>query len=133
MPREFIYRGHNIQQLREMSMDEFIKILPSRQRRSLQRGLTPSQRRLLEEIKEFKRGTRSEVDVLKTHTRDMIILPDMVGLRVLVHNGKEFSSVDITPEMIGHYLGEFAITNKKVSHGTPGIGASRSSMYVPLK
>jgi small subunit ribosomal protein S19 len=133
MPREFIYRGHNIQQLREMSMDEFIKILPSRQRRSLQRGLTPSQRRLLEEIKEFKRGTRSEADVLKTHTRDMIILPDMVGLRILVHNGKEFSSVDIIPEMIGHYLGEFAITNKKVSHGTPGIGASRSSMYVPLK
>ena len=63
----------------------------------------------------------------------MIILPEMVGLTILVHNGKEFSTVEIKPEMIGHYLGEFAITIKKVSHGTPGIGASRSSMYVPLK
>ncbi len=133
MPREFLYRGLNIQQLQEMSMDEFIKILPSRQRRSLQRGLTPAERKFLEEIKEFKRGSRKEGDIIKTHCRTMVILPEMVGLRILVHNGKEFASVDITPEMVGHYLGEFAITNKKVSHGTPGIGASRSSMYVPLK
>ncbi|MBS7622999.1 30S ribosomal protein S19 [Candidatus Bathyarchaeota archaeon] len=133
MPKEFLYRGFNIQQLREMSMDEFIKLLPSRQRRSLQRGLTPAQRRLLEEIKEFRHGSRKESDVLKTHARDMVILPEMVGLRILVHNGKEFTQVDVTPEMVGHYLGEFAITNKKVVHGTPGIGASRSSMYVPLK
>ncbi|MEM2576477.1 MAG: ribosomal protein S19 family protein, partial [Candidatus Bathyarchaeia archaeon] len=44
-----------------------------------------------------------------------------------------FVPVEIKPEMIGHYLGEFAITNKRVVHGAPGIGASRSSMYVPLK
>jgi small subunit ribosomal protein S19 len=133
MPREFIYRGFNIQQLQEMSMDEFIKLLPSRQRRTLQRGLTPTQRRLLEEIKDFKRGTRKEGDVLKTHCRDMIVLPEMVGLRILIHSGKEFSAVDIKAEMVGHFFGEFVITNKKVGHGTPGIGASRSSMYVPLK
>ena len=133
MPREFIYRGYNIQQLQEMSMDDFIKLLPSRQRRTLQRGLTSAQRRLLEEIKDFKRGTRKEGDVLKTHCRDMIILPEMVGLRLLVHSGKDFSAVDIKPEMVGHFLGEFVITNIKVGHGTPGIGASRSSMYVPLK
>ena len=71
--------------------------------------------------------------VVKTHARDMVILPEMVGVIVLVHNGKEFYAVEITPEMIGHYLGEFAITNKPVKHGSPGIGASRSSMYVPLK
>jgi len=63
----------------------------------------------------------------------MVILPEMVGLTLLVHSGKEFSSVDVKAEMVGHYLGEFAITNRKVVHGTPGIGASRSSMYVPLK
>jgi small subunit ribosomal protein S19 len=71
--------------------------------------------------------------IVKTHARDMIILPEMVGITVLVHNGKEFGAVDVAPEMVGHYLGEFAITNKPVKHGTPGIGASRSSMYVPLK
>ncbi len=70
---------------------------------------------------------------IKTHVRDLIILPEMVGLKIMIHNGKEFVGVDIKAEMIGHYLGEFAITNKPVRHGTPGIGASRSSMYVPLK
>jgi small subunit ribosomal protein S19 len=67
------------------------------------------------------------------YSADMIILPEMVGVTLMVHNGKEFIPVEIRQEMIGHYLGEFAITNKPVRHGTPGIGASRSSMYVPLK
>lgn len=70
---------------------------------------------------------------MKTHVRNMIILPEMVSLTIQVHNGKEFVKVEIKPDMIGHYLGEFAVTNKPVRHGTPGIGASRSSMYVPLK
>jgi small subunit ribosomal protein S19 len=117
-----------------MSMDEFINILPSRQRRSLSRGLKAEQRILLEKIRKAKEELKKGSDtVVKTHVRDMIILPEMVGIKLLVHNGKEFVPVEIKPEMIGHYLGEFAITNKPVKHGTPGIGASRSSMYVPLK
>ena len=85
-------------------------------------------------LKQTKEAVRKGSSIIvKTHIRDMIILPEMVGLTILVHNGKDFVSVPITPEMIGHYLGEFAITNKPVKHGTPGIGASRSSMYVPLK
>ena len=115
-------------------MDEFIRLLPSRQRRSLLKGLTNDQRILLEEIKEAKKAPeKGKKIIVKTHCRDMIILPEMIGLTLLVHNGKEFSSVEIKPEMIGHYLGEFASSIKKVVHGTPGIGASRSSMYVPLK
>src|SRR2546425_1105323 len=70
---------------------------------------------------------------VKTHARDMIIIPEMLGLTLHLHSGKEFVAIEIKPEMIGHFLGEFAITNQKVVHGTPGIGASRSSMYVPLK
>jgi small subunit ribosomal protein S19 len=117
-----------------MSMDEFIHLLPSRQRRSLRRGLTQEQIKLLESIRMAKKAQeKGEKFVIKTHARDAVILPEMVGLTILVHNGKEFTSVDITPEMIGHRLGEFAITNKPVKHGSPGIGASRSSMYVPLK
>jgi len=134
MPKEFSYRGHSLSSLTGMSMDEFINLLPSRQRRSLQRGLTPEQRILLEKLREAKEAQKQGKEVnLKTHVRDLIILPEMVGAKIQVHNGKEFVSVDIKPEMIGHYLGEFAITNKPVRHGTPGIGASRSSMYVPLK
>ncbi|MCX8176809.1 MAG: 30S ribosomal protein S19 [Candidatus Bathyarchaeota archaeon] len=134
MPKEFTYRGYTLDQLQGMSMDEFITLLPSRQRRSLIRGLSPEQRILLEKIRQAKEAlTRGEKLTLKTHCRDMVILPEMVGVTVLVHNGKEFVPVEIKPEMIGHYLGEFAITNKPVKHGTPGIGATRSSMYVPLK
>ncbi|XHH08166.1 MAG: 30S ribosomal protein S19 [Candidatus Bathyarchaeia archaeon] len=132
--KEFSYRGHSLQSLEGMSMDEFINLLPSRQRRSLQRGLTPEQRILLEKLRVAKEQQKQGKEVnLKTHVRDLIILPEMVGAKIQVHNGKEFVAMDIKPEMIGHYLGEFAITNKPVRHGTPGIGASRSSMYVPLK
>jgi small subunit ribosomal protein S19 len=112
-------------------MDEFINILPSRQRRSLQRGLTAEQRTLLEKLRTAKEANAGTA--IKTHVRDLIVLPEMVGAKIGIHNGKEFVEVDIKPDMIGHYLGEFAITNKPVRHGTPGIGASRSSMYVPLK
>ncbi len=134
MPKEFNYRGHSLASLTGMSMDEFINLLPSRQRRSLQRGLTAEQRILLEKLREAKEVTKQGKDVtIKTHVRDLIILPEMVGAKIGVHNGKDFVAMDIKPEMIGHYLGEFAITNKPVRHGTPGIGASRSSMYVPLK
>jgi len=134
MPKEFLYRGLTLNQLQSMSMDEFINLLPSRQRRSLHRGLQPEQRILLEKVRrsleELRKGGTPTV---KTHVRNMIILPEMVSLTIQVHNGKEFVKVEIKPDMIGHYLGEFAVTNKPVRHGTPGIGASRSSMYVPLK
>jgi small subunit ribosomal protein S19 len=134
MPKEFSYRGQSLASLTSMSMDEFINILPSRQRRSLQRGLTPEQRILLEKLREAKEDQKQGKEVnIKTHVRDLIILPEMVGAKIAVHNGKDFVAMEIRPEMIGHYLGEFAITNKPVRHGTPGIGASRSSMYVPLK
>jgi len=134
MPKEFMYRGHTLNTLQGMSMDEFIDLLPSRQRRSLQRGLTPEQRILLEKMREAQEAVKKGQDsTIKTHVRDMIILPEMVGMKILIYNGQEFLPVEMKPEMIGHYLGEFAITNKPVRHGTPGIGASRSSMYVPLK
>jgi small subunit ribosomal protein S19 len=134
VPKEFMYRGHSLNSLQGMSMDEFIMLLPSRQRRSLQRGLTPEQRILLEKMRAAHEAVKKGQEVaLKTHVRDLVILPEMVGMKVMVHNGKEFVAVEIKPEMIGHCLGEFAITNKPVRHGTPGIGASRSSMYVPLK
>lgn len=131
MPREFLYRGHSLADLMQMSMDEFIKLLPSRQRRSLVKGLTNEQRLLMEELRRAKKS--KDAKPVKTHCRDMIILPEMVASTILVHSGKDFTAVEIKPEMVGHYIGEFVITNKKVVHGTPGIGASRSSMYVPLK
>lgn len=93
--------------------------------------MNDDKRKLREKVKLAKEGKLK--GNIRTHTRDMIILPDMVGLTIHVHNGKEFAQVSIKPEMIGHYLGEYAITNKRVQHGAPGVGSSRSSLYVPLK
>ena len=113
-------------------MDEFIKLLPARERRSLRRGfLLAKHRKLLKKIRMAKEGKYKRP--IKTHARDMIILPEMVGVTIYVHNGKEFVPVEITEKMIGHRLGEFAITCKRVIHGAPGLKATRSSMYVPLK
>lgn len=129
MPKEFLYRGLTEEELRSISMDEFIRLLPSRMRRSLRRGLTPEQRILIEKI----RTASPNKEPLKTHARDLIILPEMIGKIVRVFNGKEFVDVRIDVKKVGHYLGEYAITNQPVRHGRPGIGASRSSMYIPLK
>jgi small subunit ribosomal protein S19 len=135
LPKKFTYRGHTLEELQKLSMEEFAKLLPSRPRRSLQRGLPPRQKKLLEQIRaarEEKEKTGKEV-LVRTHCRDMVILPEMVGLKIGVHNGKEFVVIEIKPEMIGHMLGEFSPTRKKVTHSAPGVGATRSSMYVPLK
>ncbi|MGH9921611.1 MAG: 30S ribosomal protein S19 [Nitrososphaerales archaeon] len=129
MVREFKYRGHTLEQLQALSLENLLTLLPARQRRSLTRGISDEKRKLLEEIKAAKNSKAT----IKTHLRDMIILPLMVGLTIHVHSGKEFTPVEIKSEMIGHFLGEYAMTNKRVVHGAPGVGASRSSLYVPLK
>lgn len=129
-----MYRGHTVKELQEMSMDNFIKLLPSRRRRSLLRVPPEERRKLMMKLRKAKKAMEiGTTKIVRTHCRDSIILPEMVGLTIGVHNGKEFIPVEITPQKIGHLLGEFAITNKRVAHGTPGIGASRSSMYVPLR
>ena len=130
----FHYRGYTLEELRKMNMDQFILLLPARARRSLKRGLPPRQKKLLERLRRAYRAKKRGKDLLtRTHVRDMIIFPEMVGLKIGVYNGRIFEIVDIKPEMIGHYLGEFSLTRKRVQHGSPGIGATRSSKYVPLK
>jgi len=130
--RRFKYRGKTLEELLSMPMDEFIELLPTRQRRSLKRGLTKAQVKLLAKIRKLRQKGRTNV-VIKTHVRDMIILPEMVGLTIAVYNGKEYIPVKVVPEMIGHYLGEFSPTTKRVQHGEPGLKATRGSLHVALK
>ena len=130
----FHYRGFTLEELRKMNMDQFIQLIPARARRSLKRGLPPRQKKLLERLRRAYRAKKRGKDLItRTHVRDMIIFPEMVGLKIGVYNGHKFEIVDVKPEMISHYLGEFSLTRKHVSHGSPGIGATRSSKYVPLK
>ncbi len=117
--KEFVYRGKTIAELNKLSLKEFAELLPSRMRRTLHRGLSEGNKKLLEDIRKHSN--------VRTHNRDMIILPEMIGKLVKVYSGKEFVPVAIGPEMLGHYLGEFVLTRRKVVHHAPGIGATKSS------
>ena len=125
--KEFTYRGYTVDELKKMTLHEVLPLLPSRARRSLVRGFNPEVERFMKRLRADKKG------VLKTHRRDVVILPEFFGKRIAVYNGKEFKEVTIKPEMIGHYLGEFAPTRANVKHSGPGVGATRSSKFMPLK
>jgi len=131
MVKEFLFRGLSKEELDNTSLEKLFQLFNSRQRRSLTRGITDGKRKLIEEMKSAKAGKLK--NPIKTHLRDLIVLPYMVDVTVHVFSGKEFVPLTIRTEMVGHYLGEYVITNKRVNHGAPGVGASRSSLYVPLK
>jgi small subunit ribosomal protein S19 len=122
---EFTYRGRRASELAKLSLEELAEQLPARQRRTLKRGFSKEHKKLMANLK----GS----DGVRTHLRDMIVLPEMVGKRIEIHNGRKFEPVEIIPEMIGHYFGEFALTRARVQHGAAGVGATRSSKFVPLK
>ncbi len=131
MAKELLFKGKTIEQLKAMSVMEFAKLLPSRQRRSLKRGFTPLQKRLAAKIIKAQSGKTKKP--VKTHCRDMVIMPNMVDMIIHVHKGKIFEPVNITIEMLGHYLGEFTVTRAKVQHSAPGIGATKSSAAASVK
>ena len=122
----FMYRGYTIEELKEMTIEDFKELLPSNKRRNINRGFTTAQQSFLDHL-------RRTDGVVRTHRRDMIILPEMVERTIAVYTGKEFREVEITGEMLGHNLGEFALTRKSVAHTGPGVGATRSSKFMPLK
>ncbi len=123
------FRGKTMEELETISLEEFSALLKSRQRRALRRGLPKQQKKLLEKI----RRAKGKDKLIRTHSREMVILPEMIGAKLGIHNGKEFLIVTIDASMLGHRLGEFSQTRKKVTHSAPGLGATRSSKFVPLK
>ncbi|PSP30745.1 30S ribosomal protein S19 [Halobacteriales archaeon QH_10_67_22] len=129
---EFTYRGHTLEELQEMNVEDVAELLPARQRRSIERGLSVEKQKLLEEAREAGQEETAN-DPIRTHLRDMPIVPEMVGVTFAVYTGQSFERVKVEPEMIGHYLGEFQLTRTSVEHGQAGIGATRSSKFVPLK
>jgi len=122
---EFLYRGRKVSDLAKLSIEELAGLLPARQRRTIKRGLVKDNKKLMTSLK--------NKDSVRTHIRNMIIMPDMVGKNLEIYNGKSFEKVEVMPEMIGHFFGEFSLTRGRVQHGAAGVGATRSSKYVPLK
>jgi small subunit ribosomal protein S19 len=129
MAKKFLFRGKSLEELEKMESSEFLPLLNSRERRSLKRGLTRNEKKLLERI----RRSKGQDKLIRTKERDMLILPEMVGVKLGIHDGREFKTVTIEAGMIGHRLGEFALTRGRVKHSAPGLGATRSSKFVPLK
>jgi small subunit ribosomal protein S19 len=129
MPRrreEFTYRGFTIDELKAKGINELLPLMPSRPRRKVVRGFSRGEETLLAKV-------RSGDEKVRTHLREMLVMPEMIGKTIEIYNGKEFIKVEFQPESVFHYLGEFALTRKKISHGSAGIGATRGSKYVPLK
>ncbi|MDO8511015.1 MAG: 30S ribosomal protein S19 [Nanoarchaeota archaeon] len=126
MAKEFTWKGKSEDAAAKLDLKEFMALIPSRQRRSLMRGFTEAQKALMVRIEAGENN-------VKTHCRDMIIVPQMVGKTLRVYNGKEYLPVMVTAQMLGHYLGEFSHTRKGVAHSAAGIGATRSSKAVSAR
>jgi small subunit ribosomal protein S15e len=133
--RKFSYRGIELDNLLDLSSEELMNLVHARARRRFQRGLKRKPMGLINKLRKAKKETlpNEKPATVKTHLRDMIIVPEMVGSMIGIYNGKVFNQVEIKPEMIGHYLAEFSLSYKPVKHGRPGIGATNSSRFVPLK
>ncbi len=131
MAKELTYKGKTKEDLDKMNMQDFAKLVPARNRRTILRGFTDAQKRLLKKISATRVGTFKKN--IKTHCREMVILPEMIGLIIHVHNGKVFMPVAVVFEMLGHRLGEFVDTRSRIKHSAPGIGATRSSASQSVK
>ncbi len=126
--KEFIYRGKTLEELKEINIREFAKLLKSNKRRTVLRQT--------DKIELFVSRAKKKIEnkkVIRTHSRDLVIVPEMVNMTINVHNGKTFVPVKIMGEMLGHRLGEFSVTRSKVKHGAAGIGATRSSASMSVK
>ena len=117
----FKYKGKALEELKQMSIKELSALFDASARRKIKRGFTNAEKTLLENV--------DKKDFLKTHCRDMLILPAMVGKTIGVYNGKEFTSVQVKEEMLGKRLGEFSMTRRPIKHSAPGIGSSKSTLH----
>ncbi len=128
MVKELLYRGKTIQELKSLTLREFANYLPSRERRTLLRKMEVLEKFLKRIDKKLKKNKP-----IKTHLRDLVIVPSMVGLTIHIYSGKEFVPIIIVEDMIGHRLGEFALTRRFSKHGAAGIGATRSTSFLSVK
>lgn len=120
--KDVLYRGKNLDYLKTLDVRESAKYLPSGSRRYILKNFDVVEKFIKRCEKKISKNKR-----IKTHSREMVIVPKIVGLTIGIHNGKAFQDIQILPEMIGHRFGEFAMTRSKVAHGAAGIGSTKGS------
>lgn len=129
MVKDKLFYGKTEDEVKKMDIKDFAKLIPSRNRKALLKSSQiPRHEILMKKIRKFKAGLTKKP--IKTHCRDVIVTPEMIGLQISIYAGKEFMPVLIELDMLGHYLGELTMTRKRVAHSAPGIGATRSSAAV---
>jgi small subunit ribosomal protein S15e len=154
--KKFTFRGIELDKLLDLSHEELLNYVNSRARRRMQRGMKRKPLALIKKLRKAKAGkcfsffllafflkfyfifclacgALDKPVAIKTHLRNMLIVPEMIGSQLAVYNGKVFNQIEVKPEMVGHYLGEFSISYRPVRHGRPGIGSTNSSRFIPLK
>lgn len=130
MAERIAFRGLTPSQLVGKEMDEYLKMITSRERRAIKRNALDY--RIL--IKKVNAHIASKsTKPIRTHIREAVILPHWVGLKFEVHNGKEWKPVFITANMLNHRLGQYSHTTKRVIHSDPGIRATRGSKFLAMK
>ncbi|HKL24264.1 MAG TPA: 30S ribosomal protein S19 [Candidatus Nanoarchaeia archaeon] len=126
--KQFTLRGKTLEELKKLSIREFAKYIPSRERRYVLRNFSE-----IENFLKVIRDKKKKGKEIKTHHRDIVIVPEMVGLKINIYNGKSFLPIQINEEMLGHRLGEFSHTRGKVKHTKAGVGATKGSMHKSKK
>lgn len=130
--KTFSFKGIDLKDLVEMKNEEFAQLCGARVRRRFSRGLGSKPMGLIKKLRAAKLAAEENEKpaIVKTHLRNMIVVPEMIGSVVGVYNGKVFNTVEIKPEMVGHYLGEFSISYTPVRHGRAGNASAR---FMPLR
>ena len=122
----FKFKGKTLEELKAMSIKDFAQLVKARKRRSLLRGIDNKSPKILSKVESGKKK-------LRTHRRDVVVIPSLIGKTIEVYNGQKFIAVTVTEEMLGHYLGEFSQTRRVAQHKGVGVGATKSSKHMGTK
>ncbi|MEK6852676.1 MAG: ribosomal protein S19 family protein [Nanoarchaeota archaeon] len=120
--KEVMYRGKTLEYLKTLDVRESAKFMNSSSRRYILKNFDVVERFIKRCEKKLANNKK-----IKTHDRDLVIVPKLIGLTIGIHNGRIFQDILMLPDMIGHRLGEFTPTRSKVAHGAAGIGATKGS------
>jgi small subunit ribosomal protein S19 len=120
--KQFTFRGKTIEELKNLEVREFAKFMRSRQRRTALRNFQKIEDFVSRAKKKNEKGR-----AIRTHQRDLIVVPSMVGMKIQIYNGNKFIPIEVVGEMLGHSFGEFAPTRAKIQHSKSGVGATKGS------
>ena len=133
--KKYTFRGLSLEELSGLKNEQLVELFRARIKRRFNRGLKHKYQRFIQKLRKAKKNLQpgEKPAAVKTHLRNAIVLPEMVGSVIGVYTGKEFANVEVKFDMIGKYVGEFGLTYKPTTHGKPGIGATKGSNATSLK